>query len=63
VIPVVVVVAPRDAFDLCWLSRLDLWRLSQSLLRPMVVFYLLLFQEEVEEPGAVADIPEVGTKV
>ena len=34
VIPVVVVAAPRDAFDLCWLSRLDLWRLSQSLLRP-----------------------------
>jgi hypothetical protein len=29
----------------------------------MVVLYLLLFQEEVEEPGAVADIPEVGTEV
>ena len=32
-IPVVMVAAPSDAFDL-WLSRLDLWRLSQSLLRP-----------------------------
>ena len=33
VIPVVMVSALRGAFDL-WLSRLDLWRLSQSLLRP-----------------------------
>ena len=31
VIPVVMVSALRGAFDL-WLSRLDLWRLSQSLL-------------------------------
>ena len=29
----------------------------------MGVLYLLLFQEEVEDPGAVVDFPEVGSKV
>ena len=54
--PVEVVAAPRDAFDLCWLSRLDTWRpslmsliwlgmLSRYLRASMVVLYLLLFRK------------------
>ena len=69
--PVVAVPAQRDAFVPCWQSRLATWRpslmsltwpgmLSRYLLDLVVVLYLLLFQEEVEDPVLDADNVEVG---